>query len=55
MLSFSMNELGLLLSKSHLGLNSEVVWYVVETMLTQIHQIFINVPRVMAKLVHFGL
>jgi hypothetical protein len=49
------NELGLLRSKFHLVLNTKVVWYVVEIVLTKIHHICISVSRIMAKLVQFGL
>jgi hypothetical protein len=50
-----MNELGLLWSKFHLVLNTEVMWYIVEIMLTKIHHICISVPRIMAEFVQFGL
>jgi hypothetical protein len=52
---FSMNDLGGLLSKFHHALNTKVVWNVVEIMLTKIHHFCISIPRIMTKLVHFGL
>jgi hypothetical protein len=52
---FSMNDLGGLLSKFHHALNTKVVWNVVEIMLTKIHHVCISIPRIMTKLVHFGL
>jgi hypothetical protein len=33
----------------------QVVWIVVEIMLTKIHHVCITAPRVMANLVHLGL
>jgi hypothetical protein len=36
-------------------LNTKVVWYVVEIMLTKIHHVCISVTRIMAKFVQFGL
>jgi hypothetical protein len=50
-----MNELGLLWSKFHLVLYTKMVRYVVKIMLTKIHNIFISVPRIVAKLVQFSL
>jgi hypothetical protein len=50
-----MNNSGLLCSKSRLVLNTNLVCYVVEIMLTEIHHHCISVPRVMAKNFQFGL
>jgi hypothetical protein len=36
-------------------LNTKVVWYVVEIMLTKIYHACISVPRIMVRFVQFGL
>jgi hypothetical protein len=36
-------------------LNTKVVCYVVEIMLTKIHHVCISIPRIMAEFVWFGL
>jgi hypothetical protein len=50
-----MNKLGLFWSKFRLVLNTNLVCYVVEIMLTKIHHHCISVPRIIAKIVQFGL